>query len=204
VWSNRVDNLAAPMLSAMNVRYAIVRSSVTLPQSWTVLYRDAAYAIAENRRALPRAFVPELVHAGTRDVLGEMRGCSDFAAESWLETGGTPVDIPNGPGMVTVRGEGALLRMHASMRKAGWVVVSETAWRGWRVRDNGQAREVRFANRAFTGFYLSAGEHDIVMEYRPAAFLGGSAVSLLGVIVLFGMALPKTPLILLLKLMRWS
>ena len=55
VWSNRVDDLTAPMLSAMNVRYAIVRASLTLPQSWTVRYRDAAYAIAENRRALPRA-----------------------------------------------------------------------------------------------------------------------------------------------------
>ena len=28
VWSNRVDDLTAPMLSAMNVRYAIVRASL--------------------------------------------------------------------------------------------------------------------------------------------------------------------------------
>jgi hypothetical protein len=203
VWSNRVDDLAAPMLSAMNVRYAIVRSSLALPRSWIVRYRDASYAIAENSRALPRAFVPELVHAGTRDVVAEMRGCRDFAAESWLETDGPAVDLPNGPGTVTVREDGAHLVMHASMRNAGWVVVSETAWRGWRVRDNGATREVRFANRAFTGFYLSAGEHDLVMDYRPAAFLGGSIVSLIGVVLLAGIALPRAPLILLLKL-RWS
>jgi len=194
VWSNRVDDLAAPMLSAMNVRYAIVRASLALPRTWTVRYRDASYAIAENSRALSRAFVPELVHAGTRDVVAEMRGCRDFAAESWLETGGAAVDLPNGPGTVTVNEEGSHLRMHASMRAAGWVVVSETAWRGWRVRDNGESRDVHFANRAFTGFYLSAGEHDIVMEYRPAAFLGGGIVSLLGVIVLAGMALPYVPI----------
>src|SRR5436305_99590 len=191
------------MLSAMNVRYAIVRASLTLHRTWIVRYRDAAYAIAENSRALPRAFVPALVHAGTRDVVAEMRGCSDFAAESWLETGGPAVDLPNGPGTVTVHEDGAHLRMHASMRAAGWVVVSETAWRGWRVLDNGHARHVHFANRAFTGFHLSAGEHDIVMEYRPAAFLGGGIVSLLGAIVLAGMALAKMPLLLLLK-MRWN
>src|SRR5207244_9807319 len=69
VWSNRVDNLAAPMLSAMNVRYAIVRSSLALPRSWTVRYRAASHPIAENSRALPRAFVHEPVHAGTRAVV---------------------------------------------------------------------------------------------------------------------------------------
>jgi hypothetical protein len=192
VWSNRVDDLAAPMLSAMNVRYAIVRASLALPRWWHVRYRDAAYAIAENTRALPRAFVPRLVHAGTRDVVREMRGCSDFAAESWLETDGPPVDIPNGAGTVTVREEGSHLRMHASMQAAGWVVVSETAWRGWRVDADGESRELRFANRAFTGFYLPAGEHDIVMRYRPVAFTGGGIVSLLGAIVLAGIALPYT------------
>ena len=192
VWSNRVDDLAAPMLSAMNVRYAIVRASLTLPRTWIVRYKDAAYAIAENRRALPRAFVPQLVHAGTRDVVAEMRGCRDFAAESWLETGGPAADRPNGPGTVTMREDGSTLRMHASMRNAGWVVVSETAWRGWKVYDNGQWRDVRFANRAFTGFYLAAGEHDIVMRYRPAAFRFGGIVSLLGAIVLVWRAFPYT------------
>jgi hypothetical protein len=189
VWSNRVDDLGAPMLSAMNVRYAIVPSSAALPESWRVRYRDASYAIAENSRALPRAFVPELVHAGARDVLAAMRDCRDFAAESWIETDGPPVDIPNGPGAITVREEGSHLRMHASMRAPGWVVVSNTAWRGWQVRDNGERREVRFANRAFIGFHLTAGEHEIVMQYRPAAFLGGGIVSLLGAIVLVGIAI---------------
>jgi hypothetical protein len=194
VWSNRVDDLGAPMLSAMNVRYAIVRASLTLPQSWIVRYKDAAYAIAENRRALPRAFVPQLVHAGRRDVVAEMRGCSDFSAESWLETDGPAADFPNGPGTVTVQEEGSTLRMHASMRSAGWVVVSETAWRGWKVYDNGQWRDVRFANHAFTGFYLSAGEHEIVMQYRPAAFRFGGIISALGAIVLMWRALPYTPI----------
>src|SRR5260370_19184172 len=123
VWSNRVDNLAAPMLSAMNVRYAIVRASLALPRSWTVRYRDAAYAIAENRLALPRAFVPQLVHAGTRDVVAEMRGCGNFASESWLETDGPAVDLPHRPGAAPVHEEGSHLRVHASMRAPGRVVV---------------------------------------------------------------------------------
>lgn len=194
VWSNRVDNLAAPMLSLMNVRYAIIRASLAVPGSWTVRYRDASYAIAENSRALPRAFVPRLVHAGKRDVIGEMRACTDFAAEAWVETDGPAADEANGPGTVAVREEGSQLRMHASMRGAGWVVVSETAWRGWRVEANGTRRPVHFADRAFTGFYLPAGEHDIVMDYRPAAFLVGGIVSLLGAIVLLGVGLPYTPI----------
>lgn len=195
VWSNRVDDLAAPMLSLMNVRYAIVKQSAALPAWWTVRYRGAAYAIAENGRALPRAFVPRLVHAGKRNVLDEMRRCIDFAQESWIETDGAASDVVNGPGTVTVRESGSRLRMHASMRAGGWVVVSQTAWRGWRVDDGGEQRKVHFANRAFTGFYLPAGEHDLVMEYRPAAFFRSGIVSLAGAAMLLVMALPY-PLIL--------
>ncbi len=199
VWSNRVDDLAAPMLSLMNVRYAIVPSSPVLPPAWTLRYRDAAYAIAENTRALPRAFIPRLVHAGARDVVRAMRGCRDFAAEAWIETSGPPVDIVNGDGTLSVREEGSHLRMHASMRGGGWVVVSETAWRGWRVIEGGEPRHVHFADRAFVGFYLPAGEHDMVMEYRPAAFLGGGIVSLVGALALAALALPRAALLMALK-----
>lgn len=194
VWSNRVDNLAAPMLSLMNVRYALVRLTAPLPPSWTVRYRDRAYAIAENMSALPRAFVPPLVHAGVRDVVGEIRRCDDFSKEAWIETAGAAVDVPNGPGTISVRESGSTLHMRASMQKAGWVVVSQTAWRGWRVVDNGTQRPVHFANRAFTGFYLEAGEHDVVMEYRPTAFVGGGIISLAGVALLFVAAIPYTPI----------
>ena len=49
---------------------------------------------------------------------------------------------------------------------------------------------VVYANRAFLGFYLPAGEHQIVLQYRPASFLGGGIVSLLGALLVLGLALP--------------
>lgn len=57
VWFNRVDDLSAPMLSRMNVRFAIVKPAAPLPAGWIRRGAFGGYDIAENTRAFPRAFL---------------------------------------------------------------------------------------------------------------------------------------------------
>jgi Bacterial membrane protein YfhO len=194
VWSNRVDNLAAPLISMMNARYAFVSETAQPPPPWVLRYRAPAYAIAENPAALPRAFVPPVVHIGERYTVYEMSFCPDFSKEAWIETTGVTADRPNGPGTVTAREDGSRLRLQASMQNAGWVVVSNPAWRGWRVIDDGKPLKVHYANHAFIGFYLAPGEHDVVMEFRPVSFVAGAIVSLLGAAALIIAAFRYTPI----------
>ncbi len=52
----------------------------------------------------------------------------------------------------------------ASMDDPGWVVVLETAWKGWRVLRSHELFEVHFADHAFIGFHVPRGEHDLVMQ----------------------------------------
>src|SRR5205814_2356127 len=58
VWSNRIDRLDAPMLSLMNVRFAIAPPHTTLANGWRRIASFESYAIVENTRALARVFVP--------------------------------------------------------------------------------------------------------------------------------------------------
>ncbi|MEA2162855.1 MAG: hypothetical protein QOK37_982 [Thermoanaerobaculia bacterium] len=178
VWSNRVDDLTAPMLSLMNVRYSLALPESKVPPMWRPIGRYPGYQLLENSAVLPRAFVPRVIHSGTSDVIAGMRACRDFANDAWIETAGPPSTSANGTGSVSVRADGSRLMLHASMASSGWIVVSETAWKGWRASVNDQALKVHFADRAFIGLYVPAGEHDIELAYRPRAVTTGAIVSI--------------------------
>ncbi|HEV8436289.1 MAG TPA: hypothetical protein VGR95_22970, partial [Thermoanaerobaculia bacterium] len=132
-WSNRVDTLDSPILSLMNVRFALAKHAWPIPATWRSVKQFDAYDVVENLRVLPRAFVPASVHAGaTRtEAFHGVKTCGDFAAEAWIE-GGDRGTSTNGSGTVTLRENGSKLDLHASMGNDGWIVVSESAWNGWR------------------------------------------------------------------------
>jgi hypothetical protein len=178
VWSNRVDDLTAPMLSLMNVRFALALPDSPIPRSWRLIGRYPGYALLENSRALPRAFIPRVVHTGMDNVIRDMRACSDFGSESWVEVPGPTMDVANGTGSVRVRTDGSRLLLHASMQSPGWIVVSETAWAGWRATSNGNPIKLHFADRAFLGMFVSAGDCDIVLSYHPKAVTNGAITSI--------------------------
>jgi hypothetical protein len=191
VWSNQVDDLTAPMLSLMNVRFALAIPDSPLPPAWRLVGRYPGYQLIENTGVLPRAFVPRLVHMGLTDVDRGMRACRDFSAEAWIETDGPPVDVVNGAGDVSVRAEGSRLQIHASMRTAGWLVISETAWKGWRAMIKGQSIKLHFADRAFLGMYVPVGAHDIEVTYRPHSVTTGAAISIASALVLAGFGIAR-------------
>lgn len=189
VWSNRVDDLTAPMLSMMNVRFALALPDSPIPPWWRLIGRYPGYALLENSRALPRAFVPRVVHTGSNNIIRDMRACSDFGAEAWIESPGPAMDVANGTGSVRVRADGSRLLLHASMQSPGWIVISETAWSGWRASSAGNPLKLHFANRAFLGMYVPAGVHDIVLSYRPRSFTTGAVISIATAVAVAGFAL---------------
>ena len=188
VWSNRVDDLSRPFLSLMNVRYAFVPSTAAIPPRWHPVAAFPNYSILKNDAALPRAFIPATVHVGSdRDDMKKMASASDFGAEAWIETSGPVTTQQNGSGHVSIQERGSRIIMHANMDAPGWVVLSETAWRGWRILLDKRALKVHYADHTFIAFYLPKGEHDVIAEYWPRAFTTGATitlVTLLGLVLL--------------------
>ncbi len=178
VWSNRVEDLSSPMLSLMNVRFAIARPNARLPEGWISRASFPGYQIAENTRVLSRAFVPRRVHLGvtSSEALNEMKRARDFGEDAWIE-GGSRATVDNGPGVVQVEERGSDLVMRASMAGGGWIVASQAAWRGWHALENGRELRIHRANEAFIAFHLSQGEHNIDLVYRPASFTAGAWIT---------------------------
>lgn len=197
VWFNRVDSLEPPYLSLMNVRFAIAPSAYVPPGWWKTKGVFGEYAILENTRALPRAFVPRRVfhRAVDHSMELDLKLTADFSDTSFVETGEKRFDaVPNGPGVIRTTQDGAGLRMKASMQAAGWVVISNAAWDGWQARVDGKAAPIVFANRAFLAVHLPAGEHDVRLFYRPREFVIGAWISALAAlaVALFYAGIPSS------------
>jgi hypothetical protein len=181
IWFNRVDDLSAPMLSMMNVRYALVKESDDdIPSGWRELAREPGVAkLLENSRALPHAFVPRHVRLGmpAELVLPEMRSESDFGERAWIDAPNTPPhDEANGPGIATTH--------EAMMQRDGWVVVSNAALDGWRASIDGRPAKIARANHAFLAVHVPKGRHALRFAFRPRSFVIGRAVSAITLLVM--------------------
>jgi hypothetical protein len=68
----------------------------------------------------------------------------------------------------------------------GWLVLSDTWYPGWIARVDGKPVPVLRAASFFRAVQVSAGEHEVVFEYRPWSFYVGSLISLATVLGLAG------------------
>jgi len=185
-WFNAVDDLSRPFLSFLNVRYALAHVDVAVPNTWAIRAQDRNTRLLENTRVLPRAFVPDRIRYVRGDAMQEMKDATDFASTAWIEASEyEPHEAPNGPGRVTIVREGLEYELDATMERAGWIVISETHWPGWRAYIDGKAARPHYANHAFLGVHVPAGRHRVRLVYLPASFTRGrliSVIALLGVV----------------------
>ncbi|MBV8517377.1 MAG: YfhO family protein [Acidobacteria bacterium] len=178
---NTIEDLSKPFLSFLNVRYVLGGRDTAPPDGWRIAFEDRDSRLFENTRVLPRAFIPRRVRyeRSATDVLRGMFENRDFADVAWITARNYPPhEIANGPGTLTLQRDGTSFRIHATMERDGWVVVSESAWPGWRAYVDGHRVEMQYANHAFLGIFVPAGQHDVRLLFRPEAFTRGRNLSI--------------------------
>jgi hypothetical protein len=181
VWFNRVHDLTRPFLSFLNVRYAIASSSSEVPSGWRIVSEEHGSHLLENENVLPRAFVPERVMVGDTPydmLLEEMRVQKDFRGRAWIAAEMPRQEQQNGAGEVSVEQRPNGFRVYTSMKAAGWIVISQPAWKGWRAYIDGRPTDLRIANVAFLAVHLPEGNHTVRLMYLPEWFVIGRALTL--------------------------
>lgn len=199
IWFNRVDDLTRPILSLMNVRFAVQRASLPVPPGWRVIARDAKSVLLENPAALERIFVPRrvsLTGASPDEIVDRMSGVTDFREIAWITSRHDPVERENGPGVITLRARttGGEYRFDANMERDGFVVLTDASWRGWQAFVNGTRVPLHRANAAFLAVHVPAGMHAVHLRYRPQSFVRGrmiSGVTLLALAIFFAVRMEK-------------
>ena len=117
-------------------------------------------------RALLTGKVYAPIDLPDRSVLEEMGSVKSFAHRAWITTNDR-ADPPrvrrsrNGSGQLSIRRQGLGYELDASMEAPGWVVVSETAWKGWRAASDKGPIPVHTANFSFLAIHLDAGDHRV-------------------------------------------
>ncbi len=174
---NIVDDLPSGFLSVMNVRYALAHRLLPLPAGWREIARYRGTKLLENQDVLARAFVPAVVHLGSPAPLIEMALEPELRQNAWIDMNRAPAKRRNGPGSVHLTRARYGFDIVADMKGDGWVVVSESAWPGWRATVDGTRIRHQFADITFLGIYLTPGKHSIHLVYWPDSFVLGRAIS---------------------------
>ena len=176
----QVNDLTRPFLSMINVRYALIELNAPLPPGWKEVGSDISMRLIENMRVLPRAFIPRNVtfHSSPQQELDEMAHAIDFADRAWLYVPGKPEDRTNGPGTVKIARNKSGLDITVTMQRAGFVIISEAAWSGWRAYVDEKRVKTLLANHAFLGVYVSAGTHQVRLRYLPQSFVIGRTITI--------------------------
>jgi hypothetical protein len=187
VWSiaqavsfNAIGDLQPPFLSFLNIKYAIVPLPVNVTEGWREVMKDRSAKLFENTRVLPRAFVPRRIRyeRSGGPIVKAMTAAKDFADVAWIEVPEMqPHEIGNGPGTLTLHKDGFGLSIDALMSGDGWVVASQSAWKGWRAYIDGHRVQTRYANHAFVGVFVPKGRHTVKLQYLPESFTRGRNIS---------------------------
>jgi hypothetical protein len=86
--------------------------------------------------------------------------------------GEVPVDTP-----VLLTDTSTHIRIAAPMQFAGYVVLSDTFYPGWKAYVDGRPAHLVAANYAFRAVYVSAGRHIVEFRYQPDSVALGGALS---------------------------
>ena len=170
------------------------------PERWRSLGRFGSVELFENLKSLPRAwFVRRLAAAPEEEVLqtiksGRMKdgavfdpaevalfaredyGARDVVSPTVGETTGASVRI--------TRYQPQWIELQTSNQQPGFLVLSETYYRGWEAWIDGKRAPVERVNYALRGLAVPAGEHRIEFVFRSPSFRKGAVFSATGLILL--------------------
>ena len=93
---------------------------------------------------------------------------------------GGPACQPGQAGTVRLLSEKAdEIRLAVNGLSPGWLMASITHYPGWEARLDGSPVDIYHANYLFMGIEIPAGEHELVIQYRPKSFYFGAMLSIL-------------------------
>ncbi len=170
-----------PLLNLLGGRYVISDEDLPLPRIY-----DAGPTIYCNDAALPEAIVvPQAQVVADPSARMELLQDPDFdpLVEVLLSQAPSPPVLSGSQdggqgGTATVSRPGPdQVRIEVDMERAGYLVLADTYYPGWRARVDGQPAEILQANHAFRAVALDAGQHLVVFEYDPLSFRLGAWIT---------------------------
>jgi hypothetical protein len=100
---------------------------------------------------------------------------------------------PGGPRVAIERYLPERVELTVEAPAAGWLVLSDLFYPGWRATRDGAPARVERANHLFRAVRVGAGASRVVFEFRPASLRIGAGVSAATALALTALALRGRP-----------
>jgi len=194
-----VDAFAPALLDVLGVRYVLSQSPIPgMKRAKEGHYgmpvaRARQFVIHEREGARGVAYVTDdfvPVNSASEAVEGLRRfGQSGAAAQppTFVQNAVLqPVPNPSTAAASVRRQSPNRAIVTASFPKRGYLVLTENAYPGWRVRVDGRSAPIHIANGTFRAVPFPPGRHDVEFTYQPTSFRLGLFISLLCVALLAG------------------
>ncbi|MCG6895410.1 MAG: YfhO family protein, partial [Desulfobacteraceae bacterium] len=180
-----------PVLHILNTKYILLPTSARLEASTYPLVYDGEIKIYRNRKAFPRAFfVPEQQFCSSREEAFQLLSTysiSDFRKRVILEAPETEKPDSSQPigreGHATIswlRNQPGLLDIAVAAETDGYLVIGDGFHPGWKATVDEVKTDVWRANYIMRAVRIPAGNHRVLMRFRPAMLTAGAAATLLG------------------------
>jgi len=176
-----------PLLDLLGARYWLFPDARPLPPGWRSVGQMKTWAIAENPRALPRAFLVgrSVVLPDEADRLRFLSG-PDFVPDSVVVLESGP-ETPGGaapPGIVAIRSyEPGSYDLEADGAAESWLVLTEADYPGWTAEVDGRPAEIHRADHGVQALRLPSGHHEVRFRFRPRSLRLGLGIAAAAVAV---------------------
>jgi hypothetical protein len=183
---------AHEVLDVFAARYVLLPPRMATPKWLEPVFADNGETVAENRTALPRAWVAYdwRPAADGRSALDQTlaSGTRALFEKPVLERAGPPPDgtpLAASPAAVTVD-QDERVELTVDAGASGYVVLDDAYYPGWNASVDGHGVPILPANEDFRAVHVGPGRHLVSFTYRPASATAGA---LLSVVTLAGLLL---------------
>ncbi len=137
--------------------------------------------IYENLAVLPRAFVVHqaTVLSGDQQTLDLLRDPEfDPSRTVILDHGGELSSAPGQSRAEIVSYDPECIQIQVTLDRTGYLVLTDTHYPGWEATVDGDSASILRADLYFRAVPLSAGEHEVILHYRPGSVQLGCSLGL--------------------------
>ena len=203
----RPGALASPILDAMAVRWVISDDAELLskpesgmdPDRWSLEHEGGLMIYGRNPIPAPRFYLTgeAVVVSDAEEALevltesggivsptGELRVIVE-APEGFADEETASIGLnPDSNRIILNKERPQRLEFEIDRSQAGWLVLSDAWHPEWKAWVDGQEAKIYPANVGFRAVRIPEGEHIVLFQYEPIAFIRGAAISIVTLAIL--------------------
>jgi hypothetical protein len=190
------------LMELMGVRFYLIgdrhaaRQLAAFPElrtRWKPLLKRDGVTLYEDARAMPRAFLATRVELQPDpDLMLERMRDSDLGSVAFVEEPidlGTDASAPAGGGTAEISAyEANRVVIETESTGRALLVLTDQHDDGWRATIDGSDAPIHRTDFLFRGVVVPAGRHTVELTYRPASFVAGALLSVVGSALAAGLA----------------